>query len=132
MKAITIRDLRRQLAAKERLLNTLQKSRKKVLKKLATIDAEIAEINGGIAAKAAPKRATKAGSKRKRNRMNLTDAIAGVLAKVSKPMRVKDVQNAVTKAGYKSASKQFYTIVATALRDPKKFKRAGRGRYNLA
>jgi len=47
-------------------------------------------------------------------------------------MRVKEVVPAVKKAGYKTRSKDFYGIVATALREDKRFKRLGRGVYAVA
>ena len=48
-----------------------------------------------------------------------------------KGMRVKEVMNAATKAGYVSRSKDFYGIVATALREGPQFKKISRGVYAL-
>ena len=47
-------------------------------------------------------------------------------------MRAKEIVPAVRKAGYETFSKDFYGIVATALRDKKTFKRVSRGVYTLA
>lgn len=61
----------------------------------------------------------------------LIEYVRAVLAKAPQGMRAKDVASAVTKAGYRSFSKDFYGIVATTLRD-KRFKRLHRGVYTLA
>ena len=46
-------------------------------------------------------------------------------------MRAKDIAQAVVKAGYRSTSRNFYPIVAAALRDKKLFRRVRRGVYTL-
>jgi len=51
--------------------------------------------------------------------------------KDSPGMRVRDVMVAVQQAGYHSASKKFYDMVAAAIRD-KAFQRVKRGVYKLA
>ena len=58
--------------------------------------------------------------------------IVDVLKKAGQGMRVKDVMAAVTEAGYVSSSKDFYGIVAAALRDDKRFRKLSRGVYTLA
>ena len=58
--------------------------------------------------------------------------IRDLLSGAKDGMRAKDIATGVTKSGYKTKSKDFYGIVAAALRDPKNFKRLARGVYTLA
>ena len=62
----------------------------------------------------------------------LAEYLKKVLGAAKAPMRAKEIVPAVRKAGYKTFSKDFYGIVATALRDKKTFKRVSRGVYTLA
>ena len=80
------------------------------------------------------KRAAKKTVRRARKRATgkpLTEYIREVLAQAAAPMRVRDIMTAVSKAGYRSASKDFYNIVAATVRDPKSFQRIKRGVYKL-
>jgi hypothetical protein len=66
--------------------------------------------------------------KRPRNKTNLVDALKGVLAGTT--MSVTDVAEAVQKAGYRTSSDNFRTIVnQTLLANPKAFKKVARGQY---
>jgi len=49
----------------------------------------------------------------------------------SKGMRVKEILSAVEAGGYKSSSKDFYNIIAAALRNKKVFAKVKRGVYKL-
>ena len=60
----------------------------------------------------------------------LIEYIKDVLAKAKDGMRVKDAMAAVQKAGYKTHSRDFYGLVATALRDGP-FLKVSRGVYRL-
>jgi len=85
-------------------------------------------------AKKAAKRAAKKTTRRAGRRATgkpLTEYIREVLAQAAEPMRVRDIMTAVSKAGYRSASKDFYNIVAATVRDPKYFQRIKRGVYKL-
>ena len=62
----------------------------------------------------------------------LTEYLQEALAGAKKGMRTTELVAAVTKAGYKSHSKNFYAVVAMGLRDTKIFKRLSRGVYGLA
>jgi hypothetical protein len=72
------------------------------------------------------------GRRRRATGRPLPEFIKDVLAKNPEGMRAKDVAQAVTRAGYKSHSKDFYGIVAATLRDTRNFKRVSRGVYRLA
>ena len=133
----SIEDLRRELRKRETELAKLVARRAKVAAKLEKLDRQIALLGGealgtvvnihkGRAGKAV---AAKPG--RKRSGKPLLEYIKQVLVGVDDGMRVKNVMKAVTKAGYKSISKDFYTIVASALRDAKVFENLSRGVYKL-
>ena len=89
-----------------------------------------------VAAKRGPGRPKKKAVVAKRGRRRATGKplaayIREVLAGKPKGMRAKEISAAVAKAGYKSFSKDFYGIVATALRDKKNFHKLARGVYAL-
>ena len=139
----TIQELRKELQAKERAVSKLSVQRDKLVAKLAKVDREIAKLDGATESgkdrkragrPAGRQKAAKKVSKRRKGRKGkpLTDYIQRVLAKKSDGMRVKEVAAAVKKAGYETRSKDFYGIVATALRDDKQFKRLARVVYALA
>jgi len=146
----SIQTLRSELAEKERRLAWLLAQRKKVVAKL---DREIAALGGeapGVAGTRGPKRRGRAravvhagraglgfrkGDLKRRRRDGgkpLIHYMKLVLGQAPKGMRAKDVMMAVQSAGYRSNSKDFYGIVAAALRDNKCFKRVRRGVYRLA
>lgn len=77
------------------------------------------------------KKAKKAKRGRRATGKPLADYLKKVLGAAKEPMRAKEIVPAVRKAGYKTFSKDFYGIVATALRDKKTFKRVSRGIYTL-
>ena len=142
-KVKSIRELRSELQIKETMLSSLRARRDKLGSQLAALERQIAALSGGArrgrkpgrrpaTPKAAAKRTPKLRpARRGRRGTPLVDYVQNVLKKAPKPMRVKEVVKAVTAAGYKSDSKDFYGIVATALRDPKKFHKVKRGVYKL-
>ncbi len=137
----TLADLKKEIQAKELALKKLEARRGKVLARLTAIDKKIALITGeggrrGKAAVVAEVKVTAAAPKRKGRRGRATgkplnEYIQAVLAKSTDGMRAKDIAAAVKDDGYKTFSKDFYGIVATALRDKKKFKNLSRGVYSL-
>jgi chromosome segregation ATPase len=150
----TIKELRRQLAAKEKQLDKAVAERSRLATRLAELDAEIAALGGAPAPKRKKRRkaAKKAGrkpgrkpgrpakkkaakrkvAKKARRGKPLAAYIVGVLKGAAGGMRVKNVMAAVVKAGYATQSKDFYGIVAATLRDETKFKKISRGVYTLA
>lgn len=142
-RSVTIQELRRTLAQKEKQLGRLLARREKLAADLGAVDAEIAAMGGGASAPARPKRRKKkAAAKPKAPRRKaarratkgkpLVEYIAKVLKKAEGGMRIKDIMPAVTKAGYVTKSKDFYGIVAAAVRDDARFKKLSRGVYALA
>ena len=144
----TIRQLQRELNAKKRSLVALRRRRTKAAARLAAIEKEIAVLTGagpgpkvGRKKKVARKRGRPARKKkarkvaRKRRRATGKPLVAymrQVLAKAPRGMRARDIAAAVTKAGYKSFSKDFNAVVAKTLLAPKLFQRVSRGVYKLA
>jgi len=138
----SIEQLRRELAKKEQVLNKLQMRRDKLQAKLEGVDKLIAQMlgqavkgrRGGRRAAAATvsKKAPVARKAQGRGGKALVDYVKQVLANKDDGMRVRDIMTAVKKAGYKSISKDFYTIVAATVRAPKTFTKLARGVYKLA
>ena len=137
-KVLSIKELRRELAARERQLDQLLARREKLLARLEAVDAEISAIGADVPStrakrKTTPKKAPPGKRARKRaGGRPLVEFIVDVLKKARQGIRVKDVMAAVAEAGYVSSSKDFYGIVAAALRDDKRFKKLSRGVYTLA
>jgi hypothetical protein len=121
---MSIADLRKEMARRQRNGQTLLRKRGRLLSKLQQLDARIAEL--GISARGGPRDMTP-GRKRTRNEMNLVGSLSKLLN--GKTMSVTDVSEAVQKAGYQTSSPNFRTIVNQALIASGKFKRVGRGQY---
>ncbi len=142
-KVKTIQQLKKELRAKEASLTKLSVQRKRLAARLAAIDRQIAALEGGDAPRRGRKPGPKPGKKtlrkavkkttRKHTRRgagkSLNDFIKKVLGGAEAGMRPKDIMAAVRKVGYKTKSKDFYGLVAAALRDKTKFKRVSRGLY---
>jgi hypothetical protein len=135
---MSIRELRRRLEAQERAVASLMLKRGKLAGQLAKIDKQIAAASGPAEATpttpALGRSSAAAPAPRPRGRVvgkPLVDCLVSALKAAPKGRRVKEVVAAVTKAGYRSASKDFYGIVATALREGKPFRKISRGVYAL-
>jgi hypothetical protein len=135
----SIQDLRNELQKKERQLDKLLKQREKIVGQLDDIDAQIQKLGGeglatpGRRGSMASMRGRKRGVRARRaTGRPLGEYVKQVLAESKEPMRVKDIVVAVQDAGYRSSSKDFYGIVAAALRETEGVKRVGRGQYTLA
>jgi hypothetical protein len=132
----TIEQLRRELGKKTKLVARLEARRAKIMARLDGVDRQIAQLTGSAPAGGKVRRAavalTATGRRRRAPRSESLPAyIVQVLSKAAKPMRAKHVMEAVSKAGYKTKSKDFYGIVATALRDTARFKKVARGVYTM-
>ena len=119
---LSLNDLARLLAKRQREINSLTKRRSKLEKKLRALDERIHAVSGG--------RHTGAGS-RARNDVNLLDAIEAVLKKSGKPLKVGDIMEQVLKSGYRSTSANFRGIVNQTLIKGKQFQSVERGIYGL-
>lgn len=118
---LSVAELKKIIADRKSRVSELKKQRNKLVKQLRKLDAEIEKAGGS---------AGRRGGIRPRNEMSLADAIAEAL-KSGKPMRVGDIADAVTKAGYKSSSPKFNAIVNQTLIKDKRFEATERGVYKL-
>lgn len=138
--ALSITELLAELNRRQKKLPKLRKLAARLEKKLAAVVSEIESLGGALPAKtvrksagkpAAAKKASKAPRKRPRNKSSLGEAVVSVLSK-DEPKSVSAIIAAVKKAGYKTTSKNFATIVyQTLARDKKRVGKAGRGLYVL-
>ena len=141
----TIQELRRELHRKELELAKVLARREKAMRRVAAIDAVIVALGGEIPGAELKRRGRKPGQpaptpvadgrkiRRPRGRAKgrpLVEYMVEVL-KGSDGMRIRDLMAAVQQAGYRSSSKDFYNIVAAAIRG-EQFKKIGRGVYKLA
>jgi hypothetical protein len=117
---LSIEDLKREIAQRQRRNVKLERKRQTLLRRLAVIEREMGVRPGRASV-------PEAGRTRPKNAMNLADTLRKVLT--GKVMSIKDAIAAVQKAGYRSSSSNFRGIVSIALGDRKVFKRVKRGEY---
>jgi hypothetical protein len=124
LSGISVEDLNRELRRRQSSAGRLVRKRDKLAARLAAMDEEIAGLGvtvGGRSNRGAT------GRPRPRNEIKLVDALSTALD--DKTMSVTEVAEAVQKAGYRTSSPSFRTIVNQALIASGKFKRVGRGQY---
>jgi hypothetical protein len=123
--------LQAEIQRRMKILPKLIRQRDELNRQIEALSGTVAEVKAPIA-KAKPVRAAKGRRRRKaRNEVSLTSALATAL-KDKGPLSVGEATEAVQKAGYKSNSKIFRTIVNQTLAKVKQFKKVGRGQYALA
>jgi len=128
---MTIPQLRAEIARRQEGLPKLQKKHAKLLKAIGKLDRQIATLGGQADQPAKPKgRPTKAPKSQASTSKSLAQCIRDVLGRSRAGMRVKDIVTAVQEAGYKSVAKDFYHLVAAAVRGDE-FKKLGRGIYKV-
>ncbi|MBL8764614.1 MAG: hypothetical protein JNM07_10140 [Phycisphaerae bacterium] len=120
---LSLSDLHKELRRRERRVVVLRRQRDRLLKKLDKLDATIAANGGGAGGGAG----LGGGRKRAKNDTNLVEALQKLLT--GKTLSVTDAAAAVQKAGYRTTSPSFRTIVNQALIASGKFKRISRGQY---
>jgi len=121
---LSVQEMQNEIKRRKRRLAVLETKRARILKKLTAIDAEI-EAEGGTAS------LKTGGGKRPRNKQSLPDTMVTVMSK-AKPMSVAEIESAVVKAGYKTVSSTFKTIIFQTLARDNRFKKKSRGLYLLA
>ena len=124
--SLSVAELQAEMRRRQRGVKTLHRRRAKLLAKIAELDAQILDRSGTIAAQAGLT-ARVTGRKRPKNDTNLIDALKAALK--GKTMGVSEVAEAVQKAGYRSSSGNFRTVVNLALLKKEHFKKVERGRY---
>lgn len=132
-------DLQRELARRERQVDSLLGKRERLQAQIDEIDSELGALSvaagGGTSAGRGRGRGRKKGAHKKRttrkrpkNDMNLVEALQKTLK--NKELGVQDIVDAVQKQGYKTSSPNFRTIVnQTLINNKKQFKRVARGIY---
>lgn len=127
LRGVSVEDLRKEIDRRRRSSGKLLRKREKLAAQIEAIDAHLAMLGENIGAAAR----SGGGRKRPQNKMGLVPSLAKVLT--GKTMGVTEVSIAVQKAGYKTTSPNFRTIVNQALikhRDT--FKKVERGQYTAA
>ncbi len=142
LRGISITDLQAELQRRGGELSKLESKRDSLLAEVGEIESEISFISAalgmgrpGAARGRTPRKApaagrarrSGAGRKRPRNEASLEVSLAKVLQ--GKTMGVTEVANAVQKAGYKTTSPNFRTIVNQTLIRSELIKKLGRGAY---
>ncbi len=120
---LSLRDLRAELALRERGISKLRNKHAKLAAKAAALEAQIRELGGSVSGGL-----TGRGS-RPRNTKNLVESMAQLLK--GKTLSVTDIAQAVQDAGYRTTSPNFRTIVNQALINSPLFKNISRGKYTL-
>lgn len=127
LRGVTVEDLRKELERRRRSSGKLLKKREKLAAQVEAIDAQLALLDvstGGVMRVGGPR-------KRPQNTMGLVPFLVKVLR--GKTMGVTEVSVAVQRAGYKTTSPNFRTIVNQALiKNTDKFKKLERGKYTAA
>lgn len=123
--ALPVSALQAELRRRSRGVNSLHKRRAKLLAKLAALDAEIREAGGSLAGPGGLSL-----RKRPKNDMKLEESLVKLLK--GKTMGVTEAAEEVQKAGYKTSSTTFRTIVNQCLIKSKKIKKVARGQYTAA
>lgn len=117
------REVRKRERQTARKLDSLRRMRARVASRLTAIDAEIARHGGTV------RKLGRTGRIRPQNDANLADSLVKLLKNTT--MNVTTITSAVQKAGYKTTSPNFRTIVNQTLIKDSRFKRVGRGRYTV-
>lgn len=112
---VSTSELQREMVRRRRGVEALVRRRERLVRDLRDVEARIREA--GVAV----------GGRRPSNKTNLADALAALLARST--MSVTEMADAVQRAGYRTTSPNFRTIVNQTLLKDKRFRRVSRGRY---
>jgi len=121
--------LEKELEKKRRQLKMLKAERARIAARLARLDGQIAALEGAPT-RGAAKRPVR-GRAIRRGGMTLDGVIQQVLSAADKALSVAEIAEAAVAEGYKSASKNFRSMVAQYLSRSDKVRRVRRGRYAL-
>lgn len=125
---IPITEIQAELRRRQKDVTGLQKKRDRLAAQLAELDMQLAEL--GYAQEGMQGIMGVPGRRRPRNEMPLTDALVDLLK--DKTLSVTEAAIEVQRAGYKTTSPNFRTIVNQTLLRDKRIKRVGRGLYTSA
>lgn len=124
---VSLDDLQREMRRRQREVGKLAKKRDRLAGELEALDKEIASLGGSFSGGGYGTTTTGKVRRRPRNEASLGESLLGVLK--NKTMSVTEAAEAVQRAGYKTTSSSFRTIVnQTLIKDPR-FKKVSRGKY---
>jgi chromosome segregation ATPase len=115
----SITELQGEIRRRERRLASLERKRERLAAQLSEVEGEIRDLGGQLGAEG--------GGKRPRNTRNLADALADLLS--DQTLSVTEAAAEVQRAGYRTTSPNFRTIVNQTLLKDNRFRRVGRGQY---
>lgn len=127
LSALSINAIHAELQRRQQRTAALHRQRARLMRKLSAVEAKIQSLGGAVdgVGSGAP------GRKRAKNATNLVEALVKVLK--GRTMGVTEVAAAVQRAGYRTTSKTFRTIVNQALiKHTNRFKKIERGQYTAA
>lgn len=122
LSGLSVQDLHREIRRRQGRVGSLVRKHQSLLHKAEAVAEQIRELGGSVGG-------ISSGGKRPKNKMPLVEALVKALD--GKTMGVSEAAEAVQKAGYRTTSKSFRTIVNIALINSGKFKRVERGQYNV-
>ena len=122
--AMTIAALEQFLEKQKSRLKGLQKKRESLVADIAEVNEQIALLMGSTAA--APEKARPV---RRKAGKTLRQSILEVLKASPQPMTTREIAEAVTKAGYKSTSKNFIALVRLFCYRSDELQRKGKGKF---
>ena len=124
LEKISTKEILAEITRRKKERTTLLREKTALTRRLKAIDAEL----GAMGKKKSARRPAKKNQKRARNVMTLPEAMLKVMSE-DKAMSVPEIASAASKAGYKSTSKTFHTIIYQTLARDKRFKKTDRGQY---
>jgi len=132
LSAVSSASLRAELERREKKHSKLYRQHAALVRRLTALEARITAVGGSVeGGQGGGGTSVVSGRKRAKNSMSLVEALAKVLK--NRTMGVTEVAAAVQKAGYRTTSKTFRTIVNQALiKHTDRFKKVERGQYTAA
>jgi hypothetical protein len=126
---LPLRVIEAELRRRGRSVAALERKRDRLMSRVEKLNRQIQELGGSASVGGGGGRGRRSdvGRVRPRNDMNLVEALAKVLN--GKTMSVTDVTEAVQRAGYRTSSDNFRTIVNQTLIKSDRFKKVSRGQY---
>ncbi len=114
-------DLAAELKRRSKSIKTLERKRDRLAQQLDEVNEEIAMLGGAVVMGGV--------RRRPRNEMNLEESLIKLLK--NKTLSVTETAENVQKAGYRTTSPNFRTIVNQTLINSPAFKRVSRGKYTV-
>jgi len=129
LRAYSTAELKTEIARRVSRVKKLYATRRRLLKHLKKVEAELAAIGETLNSSSFDGQSSAAG-RRHKNKANLVDVMARVM-QGKEPLRVPEIAKAVKRAGYRSQSRFFRSMIVQQLLKDERFRRVGRGQYVL-